>query len=242
MAPKATEYGAITSAAPVNWRIRNSAGSTNGLAERRQCQTNSAEQDDRGGEARADARRMPAPVVHLHDREGQRADAAGDQQRAPTGWAAARRGPGPPAASTSRSACATRPIGTLTRKIQRQLAVTSTPPTTGPSAAARPPIAVQVRTAPPRRSGGKDASSRPSEVGVISAAPAACTTRNATSVSTLLAAAQAAEAAVNSADAEQEAQVAAVALGQPAEEHQQRGIGDRVAVQDPRQVLERGVR
>ena len=51
---------------------------------------------------------------------------------------------------------ASRPIGTLTRKIQRQLAVTSTPPTTGPSAAARPPIAVQVRTAPPRRSGGND--------------------------------------------------------------------------------------
>ena len=30
--------GAITSAAPVNGRIRNSAGSTNGLRERRQCQ------------------------------------------------------------------------------------------------------------------------------------------------------------------------------------------------------------
>ena len=48
---------------------------------------------------------------------------------------------------------AARPIGTLTMKIQRQLAVNSRPPTTGPRAAARPPIAVQVRTAPARRSG-----------------------------------------------------------------------------------------
>ena len=42
MAPNAMEYGAITSAAPVNWRMRNSAGSTNGLPERRQCRTNRA--------------------------------------------------------------------------------------------------------------------------------------------------------------------------------------------------------
>jgi hypothetical protein len=34
---------------------------------------------------------------------------------------------------------ASRPIGTLTRKIQRQLAITSTPPTRGPSAAANAP-------------------------------------------------------------------------------------------------------
>src|SRR5215210_483287 len=37
---------------------------------------------------------------------------------------------------------ATTPIGTLTKNTQRQSAATSSPPTTGPSAAARPPTAV----------------------------------------------------------------------------------------------------
>jgi len=62
-----------------------------------------------------------------------------------------------------------------------------------------PPTAVQVRTAPWRRSGGKAASTRLREVGVSSAAPAAWTSRNATSMATLLAAPQAADAAVNTA-------------------------------------------
>jgi len=38
-------------------------------------------------------------------------------------------------------------MGTLTKNTQRQLMATSNPPTTGPRAAARPPVAVQVRTA-----------------------------------------------------------------------------------------------
>src|ERR1700761_5264606 len=42
MAPKAAEYGASTRVAPVKDRILNSAGSTNGLGERKQRQTNNA--------------------------------------------------------------------------------------------------------------------------------------------------------------------------------------------------------
>jgi hypothetical protein len=94
---------------------------------------------------------------------------------------------------------ASKPIGTLTRKIHRQLAVTNNPPSKGPRAAANPPTAAQMRTAPPRRSAGKVARISPNDVGVSSAAPAACTIRNATSASTLLASAQAADAAVNTA-------------------------------------------
>jgi hypothetical protein len=59
--------------------------------------------------------------------------------------------------------------------------------------------------------------------------------------STFLASAQAAEATVNSATPSQEAQIAAVALGEPTEEHQQRSIGDRIAIEDPGQILERGI-
>jgi len=88
------------------------------------------------------------------------------------------------------------PIGRLTRKIQRQLTVTRTPPMSGPSAAATPPAAVHVRTAPLRPSGGKADSSSPSDVGVMSAAAAACTTRKTTSISVSVAAAHAADAAV----------------------------------------------
>ncbi len=94
---------------------------------------------------------------------------------------------------------ASRPIGTLTKNTHRQLASTSSPPMTGPRAAAKPPAAVHVRTAPCRRSAGKLARTSPSEVGVSSAAPAACTTRNATNIGRLLAAPHAAEAATNSA-------------------------------------------
>ena len=68
---------------------------------------------------------------------------------------------------------------------------------TGPSAAARPPTAVQARTELWRRSGALVASTRLKEVGVSRAAPAACTIRNTTSMVRLLAAPHAADAAVN---------------------------------------------
>ena len=91
------------------------------------------------------------------------------------------------------------PIGRFTKNTHRQLAATSRPPTAGPSAAARPPTAVQVRTALWRRSAGNVARISPSEVGVRSAAPAAWSTRKPTSIGRLVAAAHAADAATNTA-------------------------------------------
>ena len=82
---------------------------------------------------------------------------------------------------------------------QRQLIATSSPPTTGPRAAIRPPIAVQTRTLLSRVSSELVARTMPSEVGVISAAPAAWRMRKMTSTSVLLAVAQSAEATVNTA-------------------------------------------
>ncbi|MGY4254457.1 hypothetical protein ACVI1L_001525 [Bradyrhizobium sp. USDA 4516] len=41
-------------------------------------------------------------------------------------------------------------------------------------------------------------------------------------------------------DAEQEAEIAAVAFGEPAEEHQQRRVGNGVGIEDPGQILKRG--
>ncbi len=89
---------------------------------------------------------------------------------------------------------ATTTMGTLTRNTQCQLAATSAPPSTGPSAAAAPPTEVQALMVPVRFSGRAAASSRPREAGMSSAPPAAWTTRAATSTHTSGAAAQAAEA------------------------------------------------
>ena len=94
---------------------------------------------------------------------------------------------------------ATMPTGTLTMKTRRHDACTSTPPTTGPMAAASAPAAAQMRTARTRRSGVVEASSSPRLVGVSAAAPAACSTRNATSIQSPVLSAQAALADVNSA-------------------------------------------
>ena len=87
----------------------------------------------------------------------------------------------------------------LTRKTQRQLIPTSSPPTTGPRAAIRPPIAVHARTLLSRSSPELVASTMLSDVGVISAAPAAWTTRKTTNASVSFAAAQSADATVNTA-------------------------------------------
>ncbi len=84
------------------------------------------------------------------------------------------------------------PTGTLTRKIHRQDASTSNPPSGGPTDAA-PPTADQIPTATVRRPAGNAVSSSTSEAGMISAAP---TARNATSIGTATATAHAAEARV----------------------------------------------
>jgi hypothetical protein len=91
---------------------------------------------------------------------------------------------------------ANRPTGKFTRNTQRHDSSTSSPPITGPAAAAVPPTAAQSPSAIPRFSAGNSGSSRPSEAGINSAAPAAWTTRAPTRNSTEGDAAQAAEARV----------------------------------------------
>ena len=98
-----------------------------------------------------------------------------------------RRPPSPPGTVPRRGRTATpaaraaRMTGTLMRKIQRQLAPTSSPPSTGPPPAATPPTPAHIPTAVPRCRGGNTDSASPREVGISTAAPAACSARQAIS-------------------------------------------------------------
>jgi hypothetical protein len=91
------------------------------------------------------------------------------------------------------------PIGRFTTNTQRQSTCTSSPPSTGPAAAASPPTAAQLRVARVRRSAGTVASSSASDVGSWAAAPIACTDRATTRTHSVGAAAHARDARVNSA-------------------------------------------
>ena len=109
---------------------------------------------------------------------------------------------------------------------------------TGPSAAATPPTAVQARTAPWRRSGangGEDEAQRGR--GEQRGAGRLDETEGD----------EHRDAGRGTAgrrgrgehrDAEQEAVLAAVAVGQPSEEHEQGGVDDGVAVEHPGEVAE----
>ena len=67
------------------------------------------------------------------------------------------------------------PTGTLTKKIQFQLACSvSSPPTSGPIASASADTPAQIPIAVPRCRGGKVAAMIESVAGFISAAPAPC--------------------------------------------------------------------
>jgi hypothetical protein len=91
-----------------------------------------------------------------------------------------------------------RPSGRLTRKTQRQSAVSaSSPPSAGPVAAASAAEAPHVPTAAARRATGYSGRISASETGTLIAAPAPCTMRAATSASQLGAAAHATDAATN---------------------------------------------
>ncbi|MEA2211553.1 MAG: hypothetical protein QOF83_1501 [Solirubrobacteraceae bacterium] len=196
MAPKAIENRTATSEAPVKVRARNRSAEMRGLPARAQCTANSARaMPDRVRAVSVE----PDPQPQSWPLTRPRVSAATPPVTSPAPSASGVRTGCPGTAGSRRqpATSATRPMGTLTRNTQRQLAATSTPPTTGPSAAARPPTAVQARTAPWRRSGAVVASTRLSEVGVSRAAPAAWRTRKMTSIVRLSAAPQAAEAAVN---------------------------------------------
>src|SRR5437899_1856824 len=91
----------------------------------------------------------------------------------------------------------TSPIGRLTRKTQRQLAWTRSPPIGGPAPAATAPVADQMATATARWRPENSARSSASDVGMSTAPPAAWTTRAPISHPAPGAAAQRAEATTN---------------------------------------------
>ena len=89
------------------------------------------------------------------------------------------------------------PTGTLTKKIQFQLACSvSRPPISGPSASASAEVPAQIPIAVPRWRGGNVTAMIDSVAGFISAAPTPCAMRAAMSVSPLEARPQAREARV----------------------------------------------
>jgi len=138
--------------APLNSRERNSSGWTSGLRPRRQCQTKAARStaaptriQSIRGEAQPQSDPLTSPKVRSATPEVASTTPSGSGL-----WMGC---PGTSGSRRQPTARAAIPTGRFTRNTHRQLAATNSPPTTGPIAAARPPIAVQARTAPWRRSG-----------------------------------------------------------------------------------------
>ena len=89
------------------------------------------------------------------------------------------------------------PIGTLSQKMYcHEKPSTTAPPTTGPNAIARPPIAPHAPSASPRFAGGTAAERIVSVRGITIAPPSPCTARAMLSTSTFGASAAATEAEV----------------------------------------------
>src|SRR5258705_9193439 len=175
--------------------MRNRSGSIKGSDDRRQCATNHPKEMSEAAQAammpgECQPQSFTLTIAKTNEATPTVTSSAAPKSGREESW------PGTLGSFRQPTTKAISPIGRLTRKIQRQFAVTRTPPTSGPTAAARPPTAVHVRTAPLRPSGGKADNSSPSDVVVMSTAAAACTTRKTISISVLVAAAHAADAAV----------------------------------------------
>ena len=109
------------------------------------------------------------------------------------------RPPGPRLSSSLRSASGTRtrPIGTLSQKIQcHEIPSTTAPPTSGPKAIASPPTPPQAPSASPRFSGGTAALSSVRVRGITIAPPRPWTARATLRASTLGASAAATDPSV----------------------------------------------
>ena len=128
----------------------------------------------------------------------------------------------------------------LTTKTQRQLIATSSPPTTGPRAAIRPPIAVQTRTLLSRvlaRARRQDHAQRGGRhqrrAGRLDDAEDDQRERVVR---------RSAERRRDGehGDPEQEAVLAREAIGQAPEDDEQGRVDDRVSVQDPREIAQPG--
>ena len=90
-----------------------------------------------------------------------------------------------PAGASARAGCRTRPIGTLSQKIQcHEIPWTTAPPTSGPKATARPLMPPHAPSAMPRFSAGTAAERIVSVNGITIAPPSPCTARAMLSTST----------------------------------------------------------
>ncbi len=175
-APKPPKKASELRSASATARWRMTAGSMMGLGCRMDRRTRPA--PARTASAKAPMiRALVQPQSEPSTMAATRLATATVRRTAPTRsdlWASGSRISG----STRRpSTRATTAKGRLTRKTQRQLAWTSSPPIGGPRAAAAPPTADHRPIAAPLRAGPNAASNRPREVGSMRAPPTACRTR-----------------------------------------------------------------
>ena len=237
MAPNDVENTSATVDAPVKFRDAEQRRVDQRVAAAQTVHDERSDEDGRAEQRGQDRRRRrPAPVAAFDQPERQRADPAG---RPGPRRSASGRGPRAresPAAGAIRRPSPPAPMGTLTRNTQRQSRATSRPPITGPSAAATPPhgsprahrctptLGRIAWRAPARARSGSAGPHRP---------PARRGSRRASRCRSTRA--QATEASVKISDAEQETPLAPVPVGQAPEQHQQRGVDDRVGVEHPRE-------
>ncbi len=196
---KATVNSSAAVLAAAKLGTRSSGSSTMGAgwcAERRRNQPVSRTAASRPPMTRAEPQPQSSPLTRATARAAMAAVRSPAPNRSGSGPSSLPRSLGSTRAPTAKAAA---PTGTLAMNTQRQSASTSSPPRTGPSPAAIPPIEAQARMAPGRSAGGVASSSSAREVGISAAAPAACTTRAASSQPTAGASAHSAEATVKTA-------------------------------------------
>ena len=150
-----------------------------------------------------------------------------------------------PRLSSSRSrmsGASASPIGTLSQKIQcQEMPLTIAPPTSGPSATARPLIPPQMPSARPRRSAGTEADRMVSVNGITIAPPRPWAARATSSAKIDGASAAAADADREDRDADHQQPPPAEAVAQRRAGQQQHGEGQRVRVDRPLKPAEAGV-
>ena len=133
------------------------------------------------------------------------------------------------------------PMGTLSQKIHcQERPSTTAPPTTGPSATARPAVPLQMPRARPRRAGGTAAERIVRVSGVTTAPPTPCRARAAMSASMLGAIAASAEPEREQRKSCEEHPLAPEPVAQRGARQQQHREGEGVRVDRPLEAREGG--
>ena len=165
---------AVVQEAEVEHRPLDACSSTHTISDRADRRRRSRSRDD--GRRRPAAARAVAERVHDQRQRSAREHEAGEVEPC------RRSAPGARAGTSSRTRSPTMPIGTLTRKIHRQLAcVTSSPPRIGPSAGASIVGIMMNVLARARSAGGNARNSIATPTGVSIPPPTPWMTRNAIS-------------------------------------------------------------